>query len=116
MGNWPRVLKSDDGIRPAGKPDECFYCHSKVGEYHGRECVTIKKLVKLKYTFVVDVEVPHYWTKDDIEFHRNESSWCASNAISELEKQGDCLCPVFECEYIATIDDAPRQIDANDQP
>lgn len=31
-GNPPIVKKDDTGIRPAGKPDECFYCHSKVGE------------------------------------------------------------------------------------
>ena len=24
--NWPTVHEKDDGIRPAGRPDQCFYC------------------------------------------------------------------------------------------
>lgn len=42
-----------------------------------------------------DIEVPASWGKYNIEFHRNEGSWCASNALDELaELCGDdgCLC------------------------
>lgn len=51
MSYWPLVDPNDDGIRPAGKPDECFYCNSKVGEEHGRQCCIVTKLVRLEYTF-----------------------------------------------------------------
>ena len=29
--NWPLVDKNDDGIRPAGRQDACFYCGQRVG-------------------------------------------------------------------------------------
>lgn len=46
LANWPTVSADDPGIRPAGKPDECFYCHAKVGELHWPECCVVVKDVK----------------------------------------------------------------------
>ena len=86
---WPIVLKNDDGIRPAGKPDECLYCKSKVGEPHAKDCVIVTKIVKVRYSFEIEITVPHHWDKDMIEFHRNESSWCALNAIDDLSEFGN---------------------------
>jgi hypothetical protein len=52
-------------------------------------------------TVEYEIEVPAYWDKHAIEFHRNESSWCAGNALDELKAINDgCLCPVTEYEYI----------------
>lgn len=86
---WPTVLSNDDGIRPAGNPDQCFYCHAKVGDFHGHDCVTVGKLVS--YELVLHDTVigtfermdPFFWTLDDCEFHKNESSWCQGNMIGD---------------------------------
>jgi len=38
---------------------------------------------------------------DDIEFARNDSSWCASNMVDELVSLGDkCLCSQTRCLYV----------------
>jgi len=106
----PIVLPDDDGIRPAGKPDECFYCRQKVGTPHKQDCVIPSRKVKVRYSFDIEIEVPWEWDKHMIEFSRGESSWCASNAIEELEKYESesegCLCGVFDCEVLE-IPDAP---------
>lgn len=99
---WPKVLPNDDGIRPAGKPDECFYCHRKVGQEHGSECVTVCKLVAYKVmigdkhvgTFVR--EEPYGWTGDDCEQHKNESSWCKSNALNHIDWNVDDILDLYE--------------------
>ena len=109
---WPVVLENDDGIRPAGEPDKCFfYCGQKVGQPHGRDCVTITKIVKVRYTFEVDIEVPHFWGSGDIEDHRNESSWCADNAFDEIDAYvGDaCACGCFSAKFVSEVDATPRQ-------
>lgn len=95
--SWPVVLPDDDGIRPAGDPHRCFYCRQEVGEPHGRECVTV--LSKTRYgVFLNDDRVgtwrredPCSWTTHDREFHKNESSWCADNAMDEIEWMSDGL-------------------------
>jgi hypothetical protein len=109
--NWPIVDVNDDGIRPAGPQDACIYCGQKIGMRHGTECVMVKKTVKLRYTYDIEVEVPHFWDSQDIEFHRNESTWCANNSLSELEetqKRDGCLCHVFDCAFLGVVDDNPR--------
>lgn len=112
--NFPVVLKDDYGIRPAGKPDECFFCHSKVGEEHKSNCAVIEKIVRVQYTYTIDIAVPHHWDAHNIEFHRNESSWCADNSIDDLvkykeklENEGECLCFRFNAKYISDVDDTP---------
>ena len=113
--DWPIVVPDDDGIRPAGRPDECFYCKAKVGDPHGPRCVIVEKLVRLRYIIEVDVRVPHCWTTEDIEGHRNESSWCADNAIDDIEAHiradatDDCLCPRFKAEVVTVLDDTPTR-------
>lgn len=98
------VAPNDSGIRPAGPPDACFYCQSKVGEPHQSDCVIIVKTVRMKYIFEVEVVVPHAWDAAMCEFHRGESSWCADNAIDELEatrEKAGCLCWCFTSKFIA---------------
>lgn len=114
---WPIVLENDFGIRPAGEPDTCFYCNQKVGQEHLRDCVTIKKKIKVRYCFEIEIDVPHFWESDNVEFHLNESSWCADNAVGELveyqekqEEQGWCMCDSFYGEFIEVVDDCPIQL------
>lgn len=107
----PLVLSDDDGIRPAGEPDECLYCKQKVGFPHLFECVILNKKVKLKYSFEVEVEMPWSWDKEQVEFNRNEGSWCASNALEELEEtaklNNGCLCDAFEAEVVSMSNKSP---------
>lgn len=88
---WPLVLEDDDGIRPRGAPDECFYCNRKVGEEHGPECVTVHKVVAYTVLDLDGVVVgtyersePYSWDADDCQFHKNESSWCKDNSLDEI--------------------------------
>ena len=102
--SWPCVLADDDGIRPAGPPDECFYCHSKVGERHGAQCVTVQQIVRynvLMHDKVVGTfqrSEPYFWTPLDCEFHKNESSWCSDNALDAIdwveETKAECVAEV----------------------
>lgn len=92
--------------RPAGNQDKCFYCKRKVGEKHGDTCVLVRKKVTVRATITYQVVVPASWEKDDVEFHRNESSWCADNMISDLDKflgETECLCRHTRHQY---VDDA----------
>lgn len=88
--------------RPANMNGKCFYCHQKIGDKHKVDCVLVKKKVKVKMKLEVEyeVEVPADWDKDQIEFHRNEGSWCANNALEELENLEGCLCDDAEFEYM----------------
>lgn len=109
---FPIVLSNDYGIRPAGRKDECFYCHQKVGTKHKAECVMVLKKIKAKYIFEIELEVPYFWNADMFEFHHNESSWCASNAVSEIQRlypaDGEsCPCGVFKAEYVSDVVPGP---------
>jgi hypothetical protein len=109
---WPIVLENDDGIRQAGPKDECFYCGRKIGHEHKRDCVVVHKKVLLRYTIEIPLEFPHFWTKEQIEFDRNEGSWCASNIIGELEQVSEfsgCLCGNVKAEFVRVIDDTPNR-------
>ena len=96
------VTKEDE--RPAGKGSgHCFYCPSKIGEEHAKECVLRKRKVIIRLAVEYPIEVPESWTKEQIEFHRNESSWCKDNALDELKefiKQNGCLCDKADIEYV----------------
>lgn len=89
--SWPSVLPNDDGIRPAGPQDECLYCSQKIGQPHGPECVTVNSKVRFGvYCNNHKVGVwrsyePHGWTAQQHEFHKNEGSWCADNALHAIE-------------------------------
>lgn len=105
----PIVLPDDNGIRPAGPQDQCLYCHQKVGKPHEKDCVILERKVKVRYSYEVEIEVPWYWDIDQIEFHRNEGSWCADNSLQELENmtEKDCLCRVFNCEVLEIPESKP---------
>jgi len=107
------VRKDDDGIRPAGNPDECFYCHQKVGTNHNEKCPIIVKKVRIKYTFTIEQFVPAHWTKDDIEFSRNESSRCSNAALKDIIletwKTGNCCCGICKAEFIEDVKEEPAR-------
>jgi hypothetical protein len=95
--NWPLVDPRDDGIRPAGPPDECLYCRQKVGKPHGAECVIVKKRVELR-VLLGDEELglwqcdePFFWDQHMTWFDKNESSWCMDNFIDERDKRSTSL-------------------------
>jgi len=113
-GAAPRVLENDDGIRPAGKPDECFYCKSKVGEIHGDNCPCVMSLFRFD-VFIGEQMVgeyeeylPYHWDHQMAEFSRNESTWCAGNAEDRIRWSS------AECEALYTSTMAKLRAGAED--
>src|SRR3990167_3599264 len=88
--------------RPASTANKCFYCAVEVGGYHKLDCVLIQKSVKVRMIVEYDIHVPSSWDADDVAFHRNEGSWCANNAITELQtlKKSGCLCAITRFEVV----------------
>jgi hypothetical protein len=90
--------------RPAGHPGQCFYCLRALGQPHVSDCVLIVKRVRVRMSIDYERYVPATWDKDMVEFHMNESSWCKSNAIEEIEsfnKRLGCLCHIAEFEHLS---------------
>ena len=55
----------------------------------------------IQWTINLPMDFPSDWDDDMIEFHLNESSWCCSNLISELEKYDEkngCICGICEAK------------------
>jgi hypothetical protein len=116
------VRADDDGIRPAGLPDECFYCREKIGRLHSTYCVMIRKEVELEASFRSSMmtlsfrqEVPHFWDDAAIVFRYNESTWCADSLevfCDGLKKtlsisDSDCLCSVTTVRLVRVVDAGP---------
>lgn len=109
--SWP---VTQDETRRLQDSDQCCWCKSHLGEQHEAECVCRKQTVVVRMTIEYVVDAPESWDADAIEFHRNESSWCAGNAAGELEglfarlkKRDGCPCNRVKYAYVreATIDD-----------
>ena len=103
----------EHSIRPAGKPDECFYCHAKVGEQHKEDCVIRSRTVNVDFTIHVVMDVPEFWDEAQINYHYNDGSWCASNLLNRLairEHSDRCLCNIANAKYVgeATEEDEER--------
>ncbi len=97
------VVTSDDTrSKGAGSIEKCFYCKGLLGKEHDSDCVCLKKAVKLKVSIEIVVEVPRSWDQEMIEFHRNDSSWCANNFIDEMQRQAEagCACSFTSFELI----------------
>lgn len=101
-----------EGIRPAGSPGHCFYCHEPKGGIHAEECVIRSRTVVVQVTVDLVVDVPEHWTVENINFRYNESTWCADNLVDILgtlltrikNEPGGCLCPFTEVKYLAEAD------------
>ena|SRR3990167_11380248 len=104
----PFVTPDDDGIRPAGNPDECFYCRQKVGSQHKFDCVTVTRNVLIRVSFTIPVEVPRSWSSEQIEFKYNsEGSFCADNTLNEIVAYANkvgCACSFVEAEYVGNVE------------
>lgn len=108
---------TDDGIRPAGDPDHCFYCKAPKGT-HNDGCVCIKRTIVMSVTTKLLVEIPAYYSEEQIHFFYNEGTNCSDNQIGALydqmqrmtEAEVGCACRNTRCKYIreATEEDHRR--------
>jgi hypothetical protein len=94
--------------RPAGRPDECFYCNVKLGQEHRKGCVVRVRtvMVEIKATMIMDV--PEDWEESMVEFHMNESSSCADNLLRKLSDQAErvgCSCSFVEGRFLREATD-----------
>ena len=99
--------------RPASNPNECFYCHAKMGEQHKEGCVIRKRTINVDFTVHMVISVPEDWEEGQINWHYNHGAWCASNLLNMLAHREDsdmCLCNITEAKYIgeATEEDEER--------
>lgn len=72
--------------RPARRDGTCFYCSQPIGGRHNPDCVIVSKTIVVKATIDLVVSVPRNWTPEHIDFHYNESSWCADNLFVAIGK------------------------------
>lgn len=100
----------DDGVRPAGKQNECFYCQSPKGQ-HKDDCVCVKRTVVLRMTVDYVIEVPRSWSAQEIEDHRNLGSFCLTNDIWKIAEE-DCHCGRAEVSFVreATAEDVAESV------
>ena len=103
LASWPLVNPKDDGIRPAGKPDECFYCNRKVGEPHGRDCVMVDRKIRARYTIEVITDDTHRNTDEDTVVWHNHLWEDVNVPFREDEIVG------LLCELAETVNDTPRR-------
>lgn len=109
--NW---TVGEYSVRPFGKEGECFYCHTQLGEQHKEDCLIRARTVNVDFTIHMVMQVPEYWDESDINFKFNDSSWCASNILNELqqreEETGRCICLITDAKYVgeATKEDEER--------
>lgn len=100
------TVTKENGPRPAGHPDECFYCQQPIGSQHKPDCVLRERTVVVRLTVEYPIRIPEFWTTEDLEFHRNEGTWCSNNLVDDIEKLR-CVCGQSEFKYVreATADD-----------
>lgn len=63
--------------------------------------MTGRQTKTIQWTINLPMDFPSDWDDDMIEFHLNESNWCCSNLISELEKYDEkngCICGICEAK------------------
>src|SRR5262245_41416287 len=104
MTDWRLVDPFDDGIRPAGPKDTCFYCWQKVGEPHRRDCIVVTKVVRFRVSAEVDITVPHSWTEEQIR-----SFNCYEEVMGTL-RESECRLDgpdPYSLEYVGVIDQTP---------
>ena len=98
------ILKHTDkvtrtnGPRPAGDPDQCFFCKQPIGSQHAAHCVCRMKTVVLTLAVNIVVPVPTNWTDDEVESYFNDSSHCKNDLARAVGRmidrfdKGECLC------------------------
>lgn len=99
----------DHGPRPAGRPDYCFFCGVKVGTLHVVMCAMNIVYVDVPLVLIVEPDdgqepeghtfegrVPQDWSRDEIMWRFNESTWCTSNVIDVCR----CRDPKIKVEHV----------------
>lgn len=110
----------ENGPRPAGRPDYCFYCNEPIGNDHRPDCVCRKRTIVLELKTEVVIDVPEHWHESMIDFYYNESSHCTDNLLQLLVKRysltGDgepgpypCSCGNSECRYVGEASEQDDQ-------
>jgi hypothetical protein len=108
------LVTPENGPRPFGRPDRCFYCGQALGAEHAPGCVLRRKVVMVEVTLRIPRVVPAAWDSRQVEFQLNDGSWCADNIEGDLaqyqESRGDdapCLCGAFHAKFLreATAED-----------
>lgn len=95
---------TEKAMRPASTKRECFYCHAQIGSIHSDDCVLVQRTVKVRFIVEYEIDIPWHWTPEQLEFHRNHGSWCADNALSEIDKiDAHCLCGIARTEYVGEV-------------
>ncbi len=123
-----RWVTKKNGVRPAGPSDRCFYCDRLLGEAHTESCVLYLKSVTVRAIVEYVIRVPVSWDKYNVEFGRNESSWCANNGIDEIARIaaardttdergvgfGPCMCALVRYEYVGDAETDTEDPDQKD--
>lgn len=97
------VLPQDE--RPARRDGTCFYCSQPLGTKHNPNCIIVSKTITVRLTLDVVIEVPRTWGKEQVEFARNENSWCVNNMMRELQTWFDdtnnsCACGSAQIDFV----------------
>lgn len=107
-----KVIESDN--RPAGPSDQCFYCRQPHGAQHKEDCGICQRTVVVRTTIERVIEVPEYFTLENIQFLLGEGTRCSDNEVQEiydmakrLDSAGGCSCRLITTEYVreATAED-----------
>jgi len=104
---------TQEAVRPVGEPDKCYLCGVPLEEQHKQGCVFRERTVIIELKCNLLVSVPEDWDAQMVEFHFNESSYCTSNLIGELQlldKRTGCICPFSEVSFIS---EASREDEIN---
>lgn len=107
---------------PVVGPDDCIYCHQAPGTEHAGDCVMRKRTVVVEARIKLVTRVPEVWSKGDIEFHFNDSSWCANNLICDFEMLKEyrpCLCDTTDIRLMreaSPFDEEGFGVKVNDVP
>lgn len=57
----------------------------------------------IQWSIHLPMDFPAHWDDDMIDFHLNDSSWCCSNLIKELEKydqENGCICGICRASVL----------------
>jgi len=108
-----RIVKARD-VAPLGPPGHCTWCFAPIGSEHEPTCAVPQRTVVVRVSVEMVISVPDSWTADQIEFHRNEGSWCCDNwrdelngLMDRLESASLCSCGLISTAFVrdATADD-----------
>lgn len=106
-----RFIVTEQAMRPASSERRCFYCGRDIGEEHAADCALVHRRAIVRAVIEYEVEIPAHWDAQNVEFHRNGSSWCQGNMIQELEqleREHGCMCAAnVHFEFLRFTDREP---------